>query len=206
MGDAQQIPLTGCGSGQFSGRLRQSSRAHLQWHQAHMDRAAGSHHFQGPRKTLVCTTGCAKSGASGTSQHTVVQLVCSGQIQWFPSTACAGSDLESRAFPNSRVKKSTSNRPSPPAARAPCEPSSLTTNRVPKRRARIMGACNTNLGLCPALATQLTKQRQSTKHVINGGCSSASAIALSPRPPRSQSLYLTLYYCSKSATSLLTIV
>ena len=150
-GDAQESPSTGCGSMQVSGRLRQSPRAHLQWHQACMDRAAGLHRFQGPGKTLAWARGSTKSGALGTSQHTIVQLACcksSEQIRWISSTACAGSDLESQAVPVSRVKKSYSNGASPPAACAPCDPSSLTTSKVLKRRVkqRSMGACKTTSG------------------------------------------------------------
>ena len=84
-GDAQESPSTGCGSMQVSGRLRQSPRAHLQWHQACMDRAAGLHRFQGPGKTLAWARGSTESGALGTSQHTMVQLACcksSEQIRW----------------------------------------------------------------------------------------------------------------------------
>ena len=164
--------MTGCGSMQVSGRLRQSPRAHLQWHQACMDRAAGSHRFQGPGKSLAWARDSTKSGALGTSQHTVVQLACcksSEQIRWCSSPACAGSDLESQAVPVSKVKKSNSNGASPPAACAPCDPLSLTTSKVPQRRVnhRIMGACKTTSGKCPALATPLIKQSQSTKHDKN---------------------------------------
>lgn len=159
IGDVQQDPLTGCCSPQYSGHLRQSPRAHLQWHQARMIRAARPHHFRGPGITLDCARGSTSSGASGTSQHNIVQLVCcnsSEEMRWFSSTACAGSAPESQTVPVSRGKKSSSNGPSAPAVCAPCDPSILTTSRVPKRSAhqRVMGGCKTTSGPCPALTTQ----------------------------------------------------